>query len=636
MESRHGFEYIHRLLQSQSHEVAIQIFERIRQGSDIGSIIRFVQYGALRQHLSLVARPSACFASSYIDDVLPLLPREDNPYLGSKLHDFVVGVPNTSSGSPLTDRPPHDEASLHIPFPGARLYDERFANETLSLSRWTSISSDEHFLHGLLEAYFVYEFPFWPCLHMETFLEDLAAGSQENCSSFLINVILTAGCHSLSALEQRAEAWNPKTFSYQFLAESRRQWEIEQSRTEPCMTTVQAASILGRLYFTNGMDSVGWSIWTQALVMAKRLGLYSDVPETMSERQRSAQIMAVWGLFSQQAFSCFYIMKPPLILELPMVPLPDPALSPEFYNEIRVTHPSFQYPVSMAFGQTFFALIQLRRIMHDITRSVRPPHGRPSFDVDHAKHCQILLKEWYDALPDVLQAKNVTLPNQLQLHMQYHNLVTMVFRPFIMNEATAATTDASGTFEDRAGFNPLELVTSAKASLQILLRLFYHRYGFEGYHIFMLQILGQLGFEAIERLRELDSTQKGSSAEGKALRATLLLCAKGLDDQGQNFHLSECVSRILRDNMSEGDIAILHEWAPRKDDENREPLAKDSVYSEYPVNIVSITQDPSDRRLCRILGNRPHSPLHSKARGELQEHCSDCTQAMCAAKKCTQ
>jgi hypothetical protein len=41
----------------------------------------------------------------------------------------------------------------------------------------------------------------------------------------------------------------------------------------------------------------------------------------------------------------------------------------------------------------------------------------------------------------------------------------------------------------------------SKASLQALLHMFYQRHGFEGFHIFLLQVLVQLGFDALKRLR---------------------------------------------------------------------------------------------------------------------------------------
>lgn len=177
----------------------------------------------------------------------------------------------------------------------------------------------------------------------------------------------------------------------------------------------------------------------------------------------------------------------------------------------------------------------------------------------------------------------------------------MIFRPFVTEERSLKRTDSNKPFKHLIGFSPEELVSSSKASLETLLHMFYHRHGFEAYYIFLLQVLQQLGFDALERLGAPDARQKNSPAELKAIRITLIICAKGLHDQGRNFYLSHCVFRILRSKMAPADITLLENWAQIKDDEGAEPLMKEHVHPEYPVNVVAITQDPTDQRLYRLL-----------------------------------
>jgi hypothetical protein len=133
--------------------------------------------------------------------------------------------------------------------------------------------------------------------------------------------------------------------------------------------------------------------------------------------------------------------------------------------------------------------------------------------------------------------------------------------------------------------------------------MFYHRHGFEDYYIFLLQVLVQLGFDSLERLRTPEAQQQHFPAVMKATRATLILCAKGLRDQGRNFYLSELVFRILRDKMNPVDVKLLKDWAQIKDEEKRERLMAEHVYGEYPVNVEGITSDPTERRLHRLLAS---------------------------------
>jgi hypothetical protein len=85
-----------------------------------------------------------------------------------------------------------------------------------------------------------------------------------------------------------------------FLAETKRLWELEQTRSTPHLATVQGATILGRIYFVNGMDRLGSKIWDQTLDMAERLDLFSSL-EALSERDRVSRTITAWAIFSQQS-----------------------------------------------------------------------------------------------------------------------------------------------------------------------------------------------------------------------------------------------------------------------------------------------------------------------------------------------
>jgi hypothetical protein len=185
--------------------------------------------------------------------------------------------------------------------------------------------------------------------------------------------------------------------------------------------------------------------------------------------------------------------------------------------------------------------------------------------------------------------------------MQFHNLVTMTFQPFLENEKSFNQPNERGAFQKYAGFSPARLYAASKASLQTLLHMFYHRHGFEAYYIFLLQILVQLGFDSIERLRTPEAQQTHFPAVMKATRATLILCAKGLRDQGKNFFLSELVFRVLRDRMDPVDVKLLKDWADIKDEDRREQSMMEHIHGEFPVNVESITSDPTEQRLNRLL-----------------------------------
>jgi hypothetical protein len=123
--------------------------------------------------------------------MMPLFDGTDNPYLSSRLyHALSQEAPH--HGIDIKEQTYN--AIYHVPYPGARMYDPRMSPHTLRPSRWTSISDDDVFLVRLLEGYFLYEFPLWPCFHKDHFLDDMTAARTDYCSPLLVNAVLTAAC----------------------------------------------------------------------------------------------------------------------------------------------------------------------------------------------------------------------------------------------------------------------------------------------------------------------------------------------------------------------------------------------------------------------------------------------------------
>jgi hypothetical protein len=138
----------------------------------------------------------------------------------------------------------------------------------------------------------------------------MTAGNSDYCSPLLVNAILTAACHGLSTLQRRSEFWNPQTYSYRCMAETRRLWKLEQSRTGVTLPATQAATILGRIYFANGMDTMGWSTWSIAQDMADNLKLFDAQPAFNSEKDRVSRTITAWGIYSQQAYEFTFSLCP--------------------------------------------------------------------------------------------------------------------------------------------------------------------------------------------------------------------------------------------------------------------------------------------------------------------------------------
>ncbi|KAI4931699.1 hypothetical protein J4E85_004295 [Alternaria conjuncta] len=527
-------------LRSQPWHVAQDLLAQLRHGTDERSLLRFLEYGSLRVQLKLVPDTTYQFTAPYLADMMPLFGSADNPYLASRLYKALSNE-TAHHGTDIQEQT--HSAIYHVPYPGARMYDPRMSPDTLRPSKWTSISDDDVFLTRLLEGYFLYEFPLWPCFHKDHFLDDMTAES---------------------------------------------------------LPSAQAATIIGRIYFANGMDKMGWTMWSHALALADRLDLFAKTAQYNNEKDRISRTITAWGIFSQQAIEI--ASDPPLSRLPPEDGLPAYQDAHDFFGEIWVKYPLATHLTPIYLGQTFLSLIKLRCIMNDIAGKALPEDdGDNNLDIEQASRYHLMLVQWFRDLPEPLQPQNAAMPTQLLLHMQFHNLVTMTFQPFLEKEKSLNWPNNSGAFQKYTGFSPAQLYAASKASLQTLLHMFFHRHGFEAYYIFLLQVLVQLGFDSIERLRTPEAQQEHFPAIMKATRATLILCAKGLRDQGHNFFLSELVFRILRDKMNPVDVKLLKDWAHIKDEGEREKSMMEHVYGEYPVNVESITSDPTEQRLNRLL-----------------------------------
>jgi hypothetical protein len=80
-----GLERVLALMRAQPVGIVNEIFTQVRRGSDVVTILRYIEYGSLRLQLMLIPNTTFQFTSPYLADMMPLFGGSDNPYLGSRL-----------------------------------------------------------------------------------------------------------------------------------------------------------------------------------------------------------------------------------------------------------------------------------------------------------------------------------------------------------------------------------------------------------------------------------------------------------------------------------------------------------------------------------------------------------------------
>ncbi|RGP63193.1 nitrate assimilation regulatory nira [Fusarium sporotrichioides] len=339
----------------------------------------------------------------------------------------------------------------------------------------------------------------------------------------------------------RSKFWDTQILGSRFLEEAKRLWELEKS-VKPSLPTLQAALVMGNLLNMCSLDKIGRTYNVQALAMANELGLFKPLAQQASPRRRDSYTFTAWSLFFSNCVQDYHTLQPPLRENYPFEPLPDPVEDPAWYGSFWIVYPLADAPLLVQHGPLWKAKLELAMIMNDISIAF---FGKEEAEVDKPTRLSLALMftkrltAWYSSLPVSLSPARIVFPSQFKLH-------------------------------------------------------------FEGCDAYMTHFLAVLAFNALNRLES--SASSLSTMETEDIRGTLILSAKGLNDQGQNYHLPRIVFHLLHSSMMAQDEAITSRiTSVRLDDETDDDLRKEYVQAQYPINITNITESPEDKRLSNII-----------------------------------
>jgi hypothetical protein len=172
-------------------------------------------------------------------------------------------------------------------------------------SRWTNVAADDDVIRNLLRVFFQLDLSWFhvPILHKECFLRDMASGNTENCSSLLVNAVLACACVGASdGLRNTGRDWDPEgKLGRSFFSEATQQWEREQERKNPCLTTIQAGFLLHILHGLGGPGTKGWTYTARSIQMAQDTGIFDTQSYgTLSPKAQHTQLFTAWSAFCWQ------------------------------------------------------------------------------------------------------------------------------------------------------------------------------------------------------------------------------------------------------------------------------------------------------------------------------------------------
>ncbi len=146
---------------------------------------------------------------------------------------------------------------------------------------------------------------------------------------------------------------------------------------------------------------------------------------------------------------------------------------------------------------------------------------------------------------------------------------------------------------------PFEIRDASARNFEVVLRLYYLRHGFDHCDPYLGRCLAQLAFLTLQRMA---SCPPPNPSELASLRATVVLAAKGLYDQGQNYFVDKAMLCTVQAKMGPDERQLLGQVVA--DAEIVAPSVAAQmrhVRSRVLPSAISFRDDPEVHRLGRLV-----------------------------------
>lgn len=199
---RSAFQELWELLQTRPENEALSIFRRLREGDTPEAVMQTVRHGDLLLQLSLTSEGSSGSESVSNNHVSLSSTEAENAYFDTGSHRA------SSSSAPSSWISPEDRVAPGkgpVSSTTSPYYQQDFACEVVEPlieevqpSQWTTVTADDEMMRSLLTVFFQLQYRWFSIFHKDYFLQDMATGKHEHCSSLLVNTVLACACVSPS------------------------------------------------------------------------------------------------------------------------------------------------------------------------------------------------------------------------------------------------------------------------------------------------------------------------------------------------------------------------------------------------------------------------------------------------------
>lgn len=182
------------LLRDLPEAAAKYVFQRIRSGTDVTTIVNHIQTGHLMLQMAVAPETRLRYDFPYQTE-MPEGLMQNNPYLNSFIYEAasLYSAHGSSRSLGATGSKSQEVQSIYAkPFHAAQIVEPRLLDAKISW--WTTVCGDDLLMRDLLKAWFRCEFQFSAVFYKDLFLEDLVAQKQDFCSLLLVNIVLAYAC----------------------------------------------------------------------------------------------------------------------------------------------------------------------------------------------------------------------------------------------------------------------------------------------------------------------------------------------------------------------------------------------------------------------------------------------------------
>lgn len=525
----------------------------------------------------------------------------DHPAKGENLPLTQMSRFGSSSAVP----PPTSLEAILSPSPSIASDDSISDPRLQHIRNWTSVTSDTDILVSLMSAWTTCEYSYYHYLDREIFLDDVASGRTDFCSSLLVNALLASACFHSSVVKDREKPFSETSMTTMFYKEARRLWDSEEGQDS--LTKLQAGICLFLVLGKHGRDKVGYTFLVEACKIAGNMNLFasgfhpagqsaSRVSQNSWERVRA---VTAWALFNFQLEMSFIYSFPVMVTRPPSVAVPyceDPSSTALFQSEC---------------AKYVIILDCVDIILGDTKVDRTAPHISEEIET-----CYRRLTHWWKSRSKDLDPDLMPTRENLLCAMMYHVNIINIFQALLHSDAT--------TQQSRPYYEHARSVTLASLKeIHRLLALQQIRHGWIDSITLVLHPITTASFGTLDEISRADIDPKSASLDSSELYQGLRTCLRALASLTSYSYYAQPLFRLLTSKCQTLGIRLPSEVRATLDSYMTEEWTRNAVAlvsSQYIPDTHATATDAESARMDAVISGWESLSLDGTGKKKEPEH----------------